>query len=48
MTSSDAIQEDVNTVYIICNASNSILGYKDHGKELKLEEWNSLKNFTDS
>lgn len=44
VTSADILREDVNTVYVVYNSDNSILGYKDHGKSLKLEDWSSLRN----
>lgn len=42
------INEDKNVLYAVCNDSGVLLGYKDHGISLKLTEWPSLKNLTDS
>lgn len=46
--SEKSITEDKNVLYAVCNDSGVLLGYKDHGISLKLTEWPSLKNLTDS
>lgn len=46
--SEESITEDKNVLYAVCNDFGVLLGYKDHGISLKLTEWPSLKNLTDS
>ena len=46
--SEKSITEDKNVLYAVCNDFGVLLGYKDHGISLKLTEWPSLKNLTDS
>lgn len=46
--SEQSITEDKNVLYAVCNDFGVLLGYKDHGISLKLTEWPSLKNLTDS
>ena len=46
--SEESITEDKNVLYAVCDDFGVLLGYKDHGISLKLTEWPSLKNLTDS
>lgn len=48
VTNEGPINEDKNVLYAVCDNSGVLLGYKDHGISLKLTEWPSLKNLTDS
>ena len=48
VTNEGPIDEDKNVLYAVCDNSGVLLGYKDHGISLKLTEWPSLKNLTDS
>ena len=48
VTNEGPITEDKNILYAVCNNFGVLLGYKDHGISLKLTEWPSLKNLTDS
>ena len=48
VTNEGPISEDKNVLYAVCDNSGVLLGYKDHGISLKLTEWPSLKNLTDS
>ena len=44
----EPIEEEFDKLYAIYNQNNILIGYKDHGISLKLNEWSSLKGLNNS